>query len=439
MLKTKDYLSELAGKSIDIAKKYGATEVEVSLGNSISDTINFRDKKVEHSDRSEILSLGLTTYIGKKKSNVSTSNFDEKNLDKLIERCVDCSKVSPEDTNSGLPLKENLEKNSVNLELYDETVLNNEFKKDFLEEMENEMFSNPKIKNSNGSSFSENKSNFIFANSDGFCDGYKSSSFAVFCEALAEENGSMERDYESSVGRFSNELDEPKKIGLLASEKACKRLNAKKIESGKMPIIFDKRVAKSLLSTFGSAISGSAFARGTSFLKDSLNKEIFNKDINIIDDPLIRRALGSQSFDGEGVKNTKIHLVENGILNAIFLDTYNSKLLNMNTNGRCGGSTNLFIQNGNYELEKLISEQKKAFFVKELIGRAGDIINGNYSVGASGVLIENGHESFPVNEVTIAGNMSDMFKNLIAANDLEFKSSVNSPTLLINGMTVAGK
>lgn len=439
MLKTKEYLSHLAEKSISIAKKYGATDVEVSLSNSISDTINFRNQKVEHSDRSEILSLGLTTYIDKKKSNVSTSNFDEKNLEKLIQRCVDCSKVSPEDKNTGLPSKDDLENESKDLDLYDQTNLSNEYKKDFLQEMEEEMFSNPKVKNSNGSSFSENKSNFIFANSDGFCDGYQSSSFSVFCEALAEENGSMERDYEINISRFSDKLENPKEIGKRASEKACKRLNAKKIESGKMSIIFDKRVAKSLLSTFGSAISGSSFARGTSFLKDSLGKQVFDKNINIIDDPLIKKALGSQNFDGEGVKNKKINLVENGILKEIFLDTYNSKILNMKTNGRCGGSTNFFIDNGSVDLKKLISEQKKAFFVKELIGRAGDITNGNYSVGASGILIENGEELYPVNEVTIAGTLGDMFRNMIAANDLEFKSSINSPTLLINGMTVAGK
>jgi PmbA protein len=439
MLKSKEVLSRLAEKSIVIAKKYGATDVEVSLSNSISDTINFRNKKIEHSDRSEILSLGLTTYVGKKKSNVSTSNFDEKSLEKLIERCVDCSRISPEDKDTGLPSKKDLEDKSKDLDLYDETVLTNEFKKKFLKEMEDEMFLNSKVKNSNGSSFSENKSNFIFANSDGFCDGYKSSSFSVFCEALAEENGSMERDYEMSVKRFANKLGDPKKIGKAASDNACKRLHARKIDSGKMSIIFDKRVARSLLSVFGSAISGSSFARGTSFLKNSLGKKIFNGNINIIDDPLINQALGSQCFDSEGVKNQKISLVENGVLKELFLDTYNAKKLGMKTNGRCGGSTNFFIKNGDLDIKKLISEQKKAFFVRELIGRAGDITNGNYSVGASGTLIENGEEAYPVNEVTIAGNLSDMFQNLIIANDLEFKSSINSPTLFIDGMTVAGK
>ena len=439
MLKSKEYLTELAVKCLSKAKSYGATDVEVSLGNSISENINFREKKIEYSERSEVLSLGLTTYIDKKKSNVSTSNFDEANLETLVERCVQCTKVSPDDKYVGLGDEDIFENIILDLDLYDEKHLTSNFKKEFLEEVENAVFSVPQIKNSNGSSFSENKSNFIFANSKGFCNGYKSSSFSVFCEALAESNGQMERDYEISVSRFAEDLGKPNIIGLEAAKKACKRLGAKKIKSGKMAVIFDKRVARSILSTFASAISGSAFVRGTSFLKDSLNKKIFTKDINIIDNPLIKRGMGSQLFDSEGAKNKKLTLVDHGELKELFLDSYNARILNMQSNGRCGGSTNLFIDNGLIDLKKMISDQKKAFFVTELIGRAGDITNGNYSVGASGIMIENGELSYSVNEVTIASNLIDMFKNLIPMNDLEFKTSTNSPSLMIDTMTVAGK
>ena len=439
MLKSKEYLTELAVKCLSKAKSYGATDVEVSLGNSISENINFREKKIEYSERSEVLSLGLTTYIDKKKSNVSTSNFDEANLETLVERCVQCTKVSPDDKYVGLGDEDIFENIILDLDLYDEKHLTSNFKKEFLEEVENAVFSVPQIKNSNGSSFSENKSNFIFANSKGFCNGYKSSSFSVFCEALAESNGQMERDYEISVSRFAEDLGKPNIIGLEAAKKACKRLGAKKIKSGKMAVIFDKRVARSILSTFASAISGSAFARGTSFLKDSLNKKIFTEDVNIIDNPLIKRGMGSQLFDSEGAKNKKLTLVDHGELKELFLDSYNARILNMQSNGRCGGSTNLFIDNGSIDLKKMISNQKKAFFVTELIGRAGDITNGNYSVGASGIMIENGELSYSVNEVTIASNLIDMFKNLIPMNDLEFKTSTNSPSLMIDTMTVAGK
>jgi len=439
MLKSKDNLTDLAQKCISKSKELGATDVEVGLSNNISESINFRNKKLEHSDRSEVLSLGLTTYIDKKKSNVSTSNFNEENLNQLIERCIECTKISPEDEYAGLPDKNELENKVQDLNLYEEKNLSNDFKKNYLKEMENEMFSFPEIKNSNGSSFSENKSNFIFANSIGFCEGYYTSSYSVFCEALAEKNGQMERDYEMSVDRFSDNLSKAKEVGKMAAEKACKRLGAKKIDSGKLPVIFDKRVAKSLLSTFASAVTGSSFARGISFLKESLGREIFSKEINIIDDPLIKRGLGSQSFDSEGVKNQKINLVKNGKFINLLLDTYNSKILKTKNNGRCGGSTNLYIENGNIDLKKIISEQKKAFFVLELIGRAGDITNGNYSVGASGLMIENGEITYPVNEVTIASNLNDMFKMSLPLNDLDFKTSINSPSLFIEQMTIAGK
>ena len=439
MLKSKEYLSDIAQKCITTAKSLGATDVEISVSNTISDTINYRNKNKEQSDRSEILSLGLITYIGKKKSNVSTSNFNEKNLENLIERSVKHTKVSPEDEFAGLPKKENLEKKLHDLELYDSKNLSHDFKEKFLADMEDEMFSNKKIKNSNGSSFTEVKSNFIFANSIGFCEGYNTSSYTVFCEALAEEKGQMERDYELDLNRYSNKLNNPRDIGKRAAEKACQRLGARKINSGKIPIIFDKDIASTIPSLFSSAISGSAFARGTTFLKDYLGKEIFSKEINIVDDPLIKRGMGSQCFDSEGVKNNKLNLVNEGIFNELILDTYYSKILKMETNGRSGGTTNLYIENGKNDLKKIICDQKKAFFVKELMGRAGDITNGNYSVGASGIMIENGEFAYPVNEVTIASNLLDMFKNIIPLNDLQFKTSTNSPSLLVESMTVACK
>jgi PmbA protein len=439
MLKSKEYLENLAQKCIEKSKTLGATDVEVALSNSISESLNSRNKKIEHSERSEVLSLGLTTYINKKKSNVSSSNLNKENLFTLIARCVDCTKVSPEDKYVGLPDKNMMQDKFEDLELYDEKKLSNSFKNEFLKTVEEEMFKNKKIKNSNGSSFSESKSNFIYANSNGFCNGYKTSSYSVFCEALAEENGSMERDYEVSISRFFENIDKPDFIGKSAAERATKRLGARKIKSEKLPVIFDKRISKSLLSTFASAVSASNFVRKVSFLKDSKNKKIFNDKINIIDNPAIKRGLGSQLFDGEGVASNNLVIVKKGVLKEIFLDNYNSKILKTQTNGRCGGPTNLFIENGEYEIEKMISDQKKALFVTELIGRAGDITNGNYSVGASGLMIENGEIVYPVNEITLAGDLKDIFLNLIPANNLEMKYSTNSPALLIEQMMIAGK
>jgi PmbA protein len=269
--------------------------------------------------------------------------------------------------------------------------------------------------------------------------GYQSSIYSASCEIIAKSNGSMERDYEYTQKRFFSDLKPPETLGNKAAERAIKKLNPKKIKSEKIPIIFEQRVAKSLLDPFADAISASSFARGTSFLKDKLNKNIFSKDINIIDDPLISKALGSQIFDSEGVKSSKVTLVKEGSLENLLLDTYYGKILKMKSNGRSGGTTNLYFENGTKSFKELLNTHTKALYINELIGRGANIITGDYSVGASGMLIENGEFSYPINEITIAGNLSEMFNNITLANDLEFSYATNSPTLMIEGMVVAGK
>jgi PmbA protein len=439
MVKDKLFLENISQFCLDNAKKLGTTDCEVVVGNSISENITFRNKQIEQSERSDNISIGLTTYIGKKKSNVSSSNVKEKDISTLIERCVEMTKITPEDQHSSMPKKDFLAMEDISLDLFDETKINNNDKIIFLKEMEEEAFLNRKITNSNGCSFSEAKSNFILTNSLGFSKGYQTSIFSAGCAVVAEDNGLMETDYEYSTKRFSNELLEPKVIGASAAKRASKRLNAKKIDSTKIPIIFDKRVSKSLLSSFAGAISSSAFSRGTTFLKDKLNKEIFTNSVNIFDDPLMQRGLGSQPFDSEGVISKKLQLVKNGELQNIFLDTYHSNILGMETNGRSGGSTNLFFENGKSSLEEIIQAQKKALYITDLIGRGSDTITGDYSVGASGILIENGELGYAVNEITIAGNLLDMYKNLDLANDLEFIYTTNAPSIIINQMTIAGK
>ena len=324
------------------------------------------------------------------------------------------------------------------LELYDETSISNEKKIDYLKQAEENAFQDKRITNTEGSSFIQNKSNFVLANSLGFSMGYQSSIYSAFCDVIAKSNGSMERDYEYTQKRFFSDLKPPEMLGNEAAGRAIKKLNPKKIKSEKIPIIFEQRVAKSLLDPFANAISASSFVRGTSFLKDKLNKNIFSKDVNIIDDPLISKALGSQIFDSEGVKSSKVTLVKEGSLENLLLDTYYGKILKIKSNGRSGGTTNLYFENGTKSIKELLNTHTKALYINELIGRGANIITGDYSVGASGMLIENGEFSYPVNEITIAGNLSEMFNNITLANDLEFSYATNSPTLMIEGMVLAG-
>ena len=206
-----------------------------------------------------------------------------------------------------------------------------------------------------------------------------------------------------------------------------------------MGIVFDKRIAQNLLSTFASAISSNTISKGTTFLKDCLDKKIFNDQINIIDKANIKKANGSRYFDSEGVRIEDLQLVKNGILNDYLVETYSGKKINRKSNGRSSGTTNLYFENGDQSFDQLINSEKKLLYIKETIGRGANIITGDYSVGASGIMIENGKFTFPVSEITIAGNFNEMFKNIILADDLEFKYSTNSPTMLLNGITVGGK
>ena len=438
MVKDQVFLEKKASYCLDLAKKLGATEASVIVSNSISETVNFRNKKLDESNRSDNLSIDITTYVGKKKSSISSSNLFNENLNILLEKCIETTKNTPEDEFNSLPDRDLLAKEVKDLNLYDDTNLKNDHKIDYLKKLEASAAFNKKIINTE-SSFTQNKSNFILANSEGFCDGYKTSSFTASSVTVAKDENSMERDYEYSSKCHLEDLEDAEKLGKLAADQTIRKLSPKKIGSEKISIIFDKRIAKGMLSAFASAISSSAISRGTSFLKDKINQKIFADSINVFDKPDILKALGSRSFDNEGVKTDTLKLVDNGILKNYLIDTYNGKKLSLKSNGRCGGASNLYFENGRMSYKDLLNSSSKSLYITETIGHGSNIVTGDYSVGATGFLVENGEFKYPINEITIAGNFKDMFQNITLANDLDFKYSTNSPTMMIEGMVVAGK
>ena len=272
MVKDQEYLEKKASYCLDFSKKLGATDVSVNVGNSISETVNFRNRKLDESNRSDNLGINITTYIGKKKSSISSSNLLEDNLETLIEKCIETTKNTPEDEFNSLPDKNLLAKEVQDLNLYDDTHLENNDKAEYLSKLEAAASNNTKIINTE-SSFIEDKSNFILANSDGFCRGFKTSSFVASSVAVAKDDQSMERDYEYTLKCHLNDLKNAEEIGKKAAEYTLRKLSPKKIGSEKIAIIFDKRIAKGVLSTFANAISSSAISRGTSFLKDKVNQK----------------------------------------------------------------------------------------------------------------------------------------------------------------------
>ena len=438
MVKDQEYLISKASYCLDLAKKLGATDTSVNVGNSISETVNFRNKRLDESNRSDNLGIDITTYIGKKKSSISSSNLLNDNLNILIEKCIETTKNTPEDEFNSLPDKNLLAKEVKDLKLYDDTHIENDNKVEYLTRLEASASMDKKIVNTE-SSFVEDKSNFILANSDGFCKGYKTSSFVASSVTVAKDAKSMERDYEYSVKCHLKDIKNAEDLGKKAADLTIRKLSQKKIGSEKIAIIFDKRIAWGILGSFASAISSSSISRGTSFLKGKINERIFSEKISIIDKPDIFKGLGSKSFDSEGVKIETLNLVEQGILKHYLVDTYNGKKLDLKSNGRCGGTSNLYFENGKTSFKDLLSLNSKCLYITEKIGRGSNIVTGDYSVGATGFLIENGEFKYPINEITIAGNLKDMFKNLTLADDLEFEYSTNSPTIMIDGMVVAGK
>jgi len=439
MIKDHDYLKQTASFCIDLAKKLGATESSAFVKHSISETVNFRNKKLDESDRSDSLGVSLTTYIGKKKSSISSSNLTEDNIKTLIERCIETTKITPEDEFNSLPDKDLLATKINDLNLYDDDHIENDKKIEYLKEVEESALEKKEIINTE-TGFSETKSNFILANSDGFLNGYKSSFFSASCVAVAKDsNNNMERDYEFTSTCHQQDMLRPSQIGTIAAKKTMQKLNPRKIESEKISIVFDRRISKGILSVLASAISASSIARGTSFLKDKINEDIFSASINIFDKPNITKGLGSRHFDSEGVKNKELKLVDQGVLKHYLVDTYNGKKLNLKSNGRSDGASNLYFEKGSISYKDLLKLNQKTLYVTETIGHGNNLVTGDYSVGVTGFMVENGVFKHPVSEITIAGNFKDIFKNITLADDLEFKYATNAPTMLIEGMDVAGK
>ena len=303
------------------------------------------------------------------------------------------------------------------------------------------------ITNSEGAEIGWNKSKVHLFNSNGLNVNYQSSGYSIYAVLIAGHGTSMEREYEYSSSVFEKDLTKASLVGKKAGQLAVKKLNPRKISTSKIPVIFSPRVSNSFLRHFSAAINGNSITRGTSFLKKKLNKQIFSNEINITDDPLKKKGLQSKPFDGEGLKTKNIQLVKNGILKSWFLDLSTAMQLKLKSTAHASrgisspptpSPTNLYFEPGNVSPKNLIGNIKKGIYVTELMGSSVNLINGDYSRGGSGFLIDKGEIAYPINGITIADNLNEMFKKMILANDLEFKQGLNSPTMLIEGMTVAG-
>jgi PmbA protein len=434
--------------TIDHAKRLGVDAADAVYIGDASTTVQVRLGALEDIGRSEGEEIGLRLFVGRRSASVSTSDLSPRALAAAVERAVAMAREAPEDAYAGLAPDERLLRDAPpDLDLRDAGEPSAEALKARALEAEDAARAVPGITNSEGASASAGRAIIALATSAGFAGGYATSSNGLSASVIAGEGSGMQRDYAFHSARHAADLDTPAAIGERAGQRTIARLNPRKLETGAMPVVFDPRVGSSLISHLIGAITGSAVARGTSFLLDRLGTKLFADGIRILDDPHRPRGLRSRPFDGEGLATAARAIVDDGVLTTWLLDSASARQLGLAPTGHAtrgvsgppgAGPSNLHMAAGALSRDALIADVKRGFYVTELIGHGLNPVTGDYSRGAAGFLIENGAIGPAVAEVTIAGNIKDMFLNLTPADDLEFRHATNVPTLRVEGMTVAG-
>jgi PmbA protein len=440
-------LTDRAERLVKAARAAGADAADAVAVRGISLGIEVRDGAVEESESSEGDDLGLRVLVGKRQAVVSTNDLTG-DVRALAERAVAMAKVAPEDKFAGLADEAVLAHAFPDLDLLDPNLPTVKQLESMARAAEEAGLSVKGITKSGGASASAGIGGMVLVTSHGFRGAYLGSRHGVSMTAIAGDGTGMERDYDYSSVLHASDLESPEKIGLTAGARAIARVNPRKVTTRKVPVVFDPRVASTLVGHLAGAVNGASIARKTSFLKDKMGAQLFASGIRIIDDPLRKRGLRSHPFDGEGVAGKKLALVEDGVLRSWILDSGTARELGLVTTGHAQrgvssspspGASNLHLEAGTVSPEDLIADIKDGFYVTDLIGSGVNGVTGDYSRGASGFWIENGKRSFAVSEVTIAGHLFDIFRTLTPANDLEFKQGVNAPTVRLEGLTVAGQ
>lgn len=437
-------LLDRASALVEAAKKAGADAADAVSVRSRSSAVTVRNGEVEGTDASESDGLSLRVFVGSKVANVSAAASADP--DRLAERAVAMAKVSPDDPHNGLADPDRLVRDFPELDLFDATAVSAERLTQDALATEAAALAVPGVTKSSGGSASAGETGFVLVTSHGFSGAFRRSRFGRSVSVIAGDGTAMERDYEFSSRTHFGDLDDPELIGRKAGERTVRRLNPRKMPTGKVNAVFDPRVARSILGHLAGAINGGAVARRSTFLRDRMGEAIANSAITIIDDPHRRRGSGSQPCDGEGIGAESLKMVEDGVLRHWFLSTALGRELGLPTNGRGvrggtvvnAGSTNLSLEPGKVTPAQMISDAGSGFYVTEVFGQGVNLVTGEYSRGASGYWIENGELAHPVSEVTIAGNLADMFKAMVPASDIDRNFATAAPTLLIEQMTLAG-
>lgn len=443
---TEDLLT-LAEDVLSRARKLGADSADALAVEAQGTDIEMRQGEIEKLERTESRGVGLRVFVGHSSALISGSVFTPESLNRLAETAVAMARATPPDPLAGLAAPELLARDLPQLDLVSSHLPESDELKALALAVEGAALAVTGVSKSGGAGASASSRAIALVTSAGFAQAYRRTGVSLSVSAIAGEGTGMERDYDYSAACHFEDLKTPQEVGKSAGERAVKRLNARKIASQAVTVIYDRRVASSLLGHLSSAINGAAIARGTSFLKSKMGQQIFAKGISVIDDPLRRRGLASRPFDGEGLSSSRRELIADGILTGWVLDLRSARQLGIppTGNGSRGlssppgpSTSNLHLEPGQLSSEEMIGSLKQGLYITELIGNSVNLVTGDYSRGASGFWIENGELAFPVSEITIAGNLGDMFMTLEPANDLVFKSSTNAPACRVEGLTIAG-
>lgn len=448
---THDTYDQLAADVLTCAKQCGATEADIVVADGETFSVQVRVGAVDRLTKAREKRLGLRVFVGKRSATTSTSDFSKASLDRLVSETCTLAKAVVEDPVSGLPEASELAGDRPDLDLYDETVLGPETQIDWAKRGESAAFSaDSRVTNSEGAEFDSSSGRVVLANSHGFLGSYQSSSFSLSVSPIATEGetGAMQRDAWYEVQHKFARLASAESIGQEAARRAVRRLGARRVATKRVPVVFDQETAGSLLANLCSAVSGYGLYKRASFLLDQLGHTVASDRITVYDDGRMAGGLGSRPFDGEGVATRKNTIVERGVLKNYLLDTYSGKKLGLPSTGNASrsvgespsvGPTNFYLVPGVKTSEEIIGSVKEGLYLTGVIGFGINMVTGDYSRGACGFWIENGELAFPVEEITIAGNLKQMLKDIeMVGSDLVFRGRIASPTLKISEMMVAG-
>lgn len=446
-------LREIALDVVARAMSGGATSAEAVVREGTEFSVTVRMGEVETLKESGSRSLGVRAFIGHRAASTYTSDFTREGIARMIKGALELARVTSEDPFAGLPEPAELGSFPGDLKLYYDDVysLAPAERIEYARRAEKAALDfDPRIKNSEGGSFDAADGRHVLANSHGFCGEYRRSYCSVVAVPVAQtDDGLMQRDYWYSSARTMARLEDPEHVGRIAAQRALRRLGARKIASTRAPLIFDQQMARSLFGHIFEAVSGDSIYRGASFLQGKLGEKIAGDNVTVIDDGTVPGAFGSSPFDDEGVPARRTVVIDKGVLKSYLLNSYTARKLGLRTTGNAsrGLAGNPAIGNGNFFLEKgarppaeIIAGVKQGLYVTEMLGYGVNLVTGDFSQGASGLWIENGEFAYPVEEITVAGNLRDMLNNIVEiGSDLEFRSSMAAPTLRIEGMTIAGE